>query len=206
MKVMKIREDVSIEQEIKKSRFICHLHRTGSEEEAREYLKQIRRKYPDATHHCTAMRIGAIVRSNDDGEPSGTAGRPMLDVLEGAGLDDVIAVVIRYFGGTLLGKGGLVRAYSSSVRLAVEKAQLVEVRKTGFYQLQADYTWTGRLESFFRQSSEATLLETEYGEQAVYYFLCERDLTTEFMELSSGALKPVFIETMETEAPIKSHN
>lgn len=205
MRHMKIRQDVQAEQEIKKSRFICRLHRCSSEQEARDWFKQVRREYPDATHHCTAMRIGSVVRSSDDGEPAGTAGRPMLDVLEGMDLDDVAAVVIRYFGGTLLGKGGLVRAYSSSVRLAAEQAELMEVRKTGFYQLSAGYEWTGKLEAFFR-SSAAVLLETEYGQEAIYYFLSEEDLTEELQALSSGMLKPVFIEEMDSEVPVKSHN
>lgn len=115
---------------VKRSRFIARIDRADSAEQARAVIGEVRAAMPDARHHCTAFIVpseGAlpISRSSDDGEPSGTAGRPMLDVLSGVPLVGVVAVVTRYFGGTLLGTGGLVRAYSQAVREALEGARLV---------------------------------------------------------------------------------
>ena len=117
------------EQEIKKSRFITHLAQTGSRQEALDYIKSIKSKYPDARHHCYAYIIGdpkvtTELSMSDDGEPSGTAGKPMLNVLLHHNLGNVVAVVVRYFGGTKLGKGGLNRAYSSSIIGALGVAEL----------------------------------------------------------------------------------
>lgn len=110
--------------EDKRSRFLAHAGPVASEAEARAFIEEIRRKYPDATHHVYAyiLRAGNILRWSDDGEPGGTSGQPTLSVLQGAGLTDVICVTARYFGGTLLGSGGLVRAYSAAARLAVSAA------------------------------------------------------------------------------------
>ena len=107
----------------KKSRFIATVIPVNEEEKALEFIEAMKKKYWDATHNCSAYVIGErgeTKRCSDDGEPSGTAGRPMLDVLEGEGLRNVAVVVTRYFGGTLLGTGGLVRAYSSAVRAGLE--------------------------------------------------------------------------------------
>lgn len=114
--------DGEAEIEVRNSRFRCTIRRVASEEAAREVVAQMRHQHWDARHHCSAFVVGPqadLQRSSDDGEPAGTAGAPMLEVLRGAELSDVVAVVTRWFGGTLLGAGGLVRAYSDSVREAV---------------------------------------------------------------------------------------
>jgi uncharacterized YigZ family protein len=114
------------ELEISRSRFLAHLARVGSEADAREVIDRVRAEHPRARHHCTAFVIGAdarVQRSSDDGEPGGTAGAPMLEALLSAGLRDVVAVVTRYFGGVLLGAGGLTRAYRSAVAEAVAQAK-----------------------------------------------------------------------------------
>ena len=112
------------EYEDKHSRFIGHVAPVGSEAEARALIESIRRRYPDATHHVYAYRLreGAVLRWSDDGEPGGTSGQPTLAVLQGAELWDVCCVTVRYFGGVLLGSGGLVRAYSAAARMAVAQA------------------------------------------------------------------------------------
>lgn len=119
---------VSHEFEVKRSRFITWIDRAGSEDGARALIHAAREAYPDARHHCSAFVLhveGAqpIERSSDDGEPSGTAGRPMLEVLKGSGMFDVAAVVIRYFGGTKLGTGGLVSAYTEAVADALPQVR-----------------------------------------------------------------------------------
>ena len=110
--------------EDKHSRFLSHVRPVTDEAQARAFLEEIRAKYPDATHHVYAylLREGNILRWSDDGEPGGTSGQPTLAVLQGAGLTDVMCVTARYFGGTLLGSGGLVRAYSAAARLALSAA------------------------------------------------------------------------------------
>ena len=122
-----VARDATAEVEDRGSRFLCTLRRVATEDDARALVAALRREHGDARHHCSAFVLGAdgaIQRSSDDGEPAGTAGAPMLDVLRGAGLSDVAAVVTRWFGGTLLGAGGLVRAYSDAVRGAVAEVDL----------------------------------------------------------------------------------
>ena len=150
----------------KKSRFIADLFYIESEEEAEAALARVRKEFYDARHHCSASVIAGspvILRSSDDGEPQGTAGHPMLDVLTGAGLVNVLAVVTRYFGGTLLGTGGLVRSYTKALQDALEKSIIIE-RKNGIpLTVTADYTSIGKLEYFFAKE-ELPALSKEYGE------------------------------------------
>lgn len=148
------------ELEIKRSRFITVLARTGGEEEARSLIAALRREFHDARHHCSAFVLGperGVQRSNDDGEPSGTAGIPMLEALlkrETApgttDLSDVTAVVVRYFGGILLGAGGLVRAYSESVSSALELAPLVRRQRLRICSVPVPHASAGRLENDLR--------------------------------------------------------
>ncbi|GAA0702649.1 YigZ family protein [Kitasatospora atroaurantiaca] len=148
-----IRRSGSHEIEIKKSRFICHLARVADEEEAQAFIAGIRKQYWDARHNCTAFVVGGEQpreRSNDDGEPGGTAGVPMLEVLRRRGLTDTVAVVTRYFGGIKLGAGGLVRAYGSAVSEAVDAIGLLERRPVALLAVSADHTRAGRLENDLR--------------------------------------------------------
>lgn len=121
---------VCVETQVKKSRFIAFLAPVSSRQEAQDYIASLRLQFPDATHHCSAFVAGApgggaAEAFDDDGEPSGTAGRPMLNVLQHKQIGEVVAVVVRYFGGVKLGAGGLVRAYGSAVQAACEQLQLV---------------------------------------------------------------------------------
>ena len=132
-----IANDGIVEEEIKKSRFICHLKRISSEEEGREYIAQIKKEHHKANHSCSAMIVGddgQIKRSSDDGEPSGTAGVPMLTVLEKQGLTNVVA------GGIKLGAGGLIRAYSGSVAHAIEEIGRVEVKELTGLTVELTYS------------------------------------------------------------------
>ncbi|HFI0594825.1 TPA: YigZ family protein [Streptococcus suis] len=127
-----IKEDGLVEEEIKKSRFICFMKRVTSEEEARDFINKIKKEHYKANHNCSAFILGEsmeIKRSSDDGEPSGTAGVPMLTVLENHELTNVVAVVTRYFGGIKLGAGGLIRAYAGAVANAVKNVGIVEVKE-----------------------------------------------------------------------------
>ncbi|GAA2155358.1 YigZ family protein [Kitasatospora kazusensis] len=153
-----IRGSGSHETEVKKSRFICHLARVADEDEAQAFVAGIRRQYWDARHNCTAFVVGGEhprERSSDDGEPGGTAGVPMLEVLRRRGLTDTVAVVTRYFGGIKLGAGGLVRAYGGAVSEAVDAVGLLERRPVALLAVAADHTRAGRLENDLRAAGYA---------------------------------------------------
>lgn len=144
----------------KKSRFIAEVFLVHSEEEAMQYLEQVRKKYWDARHHCWAYVIGeerVTERCSDDGEPSGTAGKPILEVIRGAGLHNIFVVVTRYFGGTLLGTGGLVRAYTESAREGISHSQII-TKIYGFkLRITTDYTGLGKIQYLLGQKGLTTL-------------------------------------------------
>lgn len=161
-----IAKDGIVEEEIKKSRFICHLKRVETEEEARAYITSIKKQHHKANHSCSAMIIGQtsdIKRSSDDGEPSGTAGVPMLTVLEKQELTNVVAVVTRYFGGIKLGAGGLIRAYAGSVANAIKEIGRVEVKRQEGLSIRLTYP---QYQTYANFLTEQGLLETETDFQA----------------------------------------
>jgi uncharacterized YigZ family protein len=166
VRYLTIARDVEVELEVKRSRFLCTLVRVQDEAAARTVVERLRKQHWDAGHHCSAIRIGptpgAVERSSDDGEPAGTAGAPMLDVLRGAGVSDVVAVVTRWFGGTLLGAGGLVRAYGDAVRTALDGAETLRRSLLREHVLELDHADAGRVESELRDRGIA-VLDTAYG-------------------------------------------
>lgn len=178
-----IRSDGESESEIKKSRFICALKRVYSEDEAKVFIAQKKKEHWKATHNCSAFVIGEksdIQRSSDDGEPSGTAGVPMLEVLKKQKLINVAAVVTRYFGGTKLGSGGLIRAYSHAVSQGLEKIGLVEGKLQQEIRLTISYPNLGSLQHFMEHNSY-TLQETIYEEQVEVICLVDEPKTEQFM-------------------------
>lgn len=157
--------EVRAELEVKRSRFLATVRRVADEQAALELVAEHRRLYHGARHHCSAFSIGPdqlLVRAGDDGEPSGTAGLPMLNVLTGAGLSDVAAVVTRYFGGTLLGAGGLARAYSGAVSKALDGAAFLRRRRQELFRLAVDPAQAGQLESALRGRGMA-IPDVRYG-------------------------------------------
>ncbi|MEX2805350.1 YigZ family protein [Streptococcus sp. H31] len=162
-----IKADGKSEEEIKKSRFICYLKRITDEQEARDFIAQIKKEHYKANHSCSAMIIGnqsQIKRSSDDGEPSGTAGLPMLSVLEKQELTNLVAVVTRYFGGTKLGTGGLIRAYSGAVAKALSAVGLVEVKELEGLEISLTYSqyqiWANFLQQEGLQEAETEFLDS----------------------------------------------
>lgn len=150
----------------KKSRFIAHVQSVHSEEEALEFLEGIRKKYWDARHHCYAYVIGErsqTQRCSDDGEPSGTAGKPMLDILLGEELHDTIVVVTRYFGGTLLGTGGLVRAYQGAAKAGLAASTIITKQWGRKLTIRTDYTGLGKIQYILGQRG-LSILDTQYTE------------------------------------------
>lgn len=162
-----IKENVSAELVEKKSKFIANLFYIESREEAEDIIKMQKKKYYDARHNCYAFRVlgedGIIEKSSDDGEPSGTAGAPMLNILSKMKITNVLVIVTRYFGGILLGTGGLVKAYSNSTKLALEKAEISMLEEGFVYKLELNYS---DLENFkyFMKNNEIKILKEEYFE------------------------------------------
>ncbi|PYF07602.1 YigZ family protein [Ureibacillus chungkukjangi] len=151
---------------ISKSRFIAYVNRAETEEEAIAFIESIKKLNSGATHNCSCYMIGEhdqIQKANDDGEPSGTAGVPMLEVLKKQGLKDTVVVVTRYFGGIKLGGGGLIRAYGKATTEGIDAAQVVERKLHHVMKISIDYTWLGKVENEIR-SSQYTLNEIQYAE------------------------------------------
>ena len=151
---------------VKKSRFIATLRPVESEEEAAAFLAEMRKKYWDATHNCFAYVIGErrqLMRCSDDGEPQGTAGKPMLDVLLGEELYDTAVVVTRYFGGTLLGTGGLVRAYSKAVQEGLACSRIITKYHGILTEVGTDYNGVGKLQYLFAQK-QVPVMDAQYAE------------------------------------------
>ena len=165
--------------EVKRSRFITRLARADSEDAARTVIAGVRATYPDARHHCTAFIIAVpdaqpIERSSDDGEPAGTAGMPMLEVLRGSGLSNVVAVVTRYFGGVLLGTGGLVRAYSDSVAAAVSGTPRVRPVVRRLVGLEVDAAEAGRVQGALMNRG-VDVVDADWGGASVLFTLSVDD-------------------------------
>ncbi|RSJ94018.1 YigZ family protein [Streptococcus mitis] len=167
MEFRTIKEDGQVQEEIKKSRFICHAKRVYSEEETRDFITAIKKEHYKATHNCSAFIIGErseIKRTSDDGEPSGTAGVPMLGVLENHNLTNVCVVVTRYFGGIKLGAGGLIRAYAGSVALAVKEIGIIEIKEQAGIAIQMSYTQYQEYSNFLKEH-DLMELETNFTDQ-----------------------------------------
>jgi len=203
-------EEIRREHIVVNSRFIATLAPVGNEPDAREFIKRIRSEFPDATHNVPAYIIGggnSITEfCSDDGEPSGTAGRPALAVLRGSGLGDAALVVTRYFGGTKLGKGGLVKAYTESAQMvvnaAVPRARRQKVHKV---QLVTPYPLLERVRLLVTQQEGAILSEdfTEYVTMTLQFPVGKMEnFQGTLQELSGGKLKAEIIETTETLIPM----
>ena len=185
----------------KKSRFIATVRPVESEEEASSFIAEMKKKYWNATHNCSAFVVGEhneIQRSNDDGEPSGTAGHPMLDVLLGEGIHNAAVVVTRYFGGTLLGTGGLVRAYSRSVQAGLAGCTVL-VKKKGFLlRMETDYTGIGKIQYILGQRG-LLITGSEYTDKVTVETLVpESDLSSLKEEITEGTSgRTLFAEEKE---------
>jgi uncharacterized YigZ family protein len=164
-----VARDAEAEIEVKRSRFLCTLARIEDEDVARGVVDRLRKRHWDAAHHCSAFVIGArgeVQRSSDDGEPAGTAGAPMLEVLRGHAVSDVVAVVTRWFGGSLLGAGGLVRAYGDAVRAGLEASGTLRRELVREHTLDVGHADAGRIESELRSRGVA-VLDVAYGARVV---------------------------------------
>lgn len=191
--------------EIEKSKFITYLARVFSEEEAKEYITRIQKMHPNANHHCYAFVIGEhneIQRSNDNGEPSGTAGVPMLESLRKNNMQDTLAITVRYFGGIKLGAGGLIRAYSKSVSQALQEATLTQTLPTTRYELRFSYDLIGRMDYFF-QEKNIVIQQKDYDEDVCYQYYTTLPLEAEIAEMTSGKYCPIVLAEEIIEVEVK---
>lgn len=176
----------------KKSRFIAHIAPAQTEEEAQDFVEKIKKQYWDARHNCWAYSIGEkqpALRCSDDGEPSGTAGKPMLEVLTGQELHNVVAVVTRYFGGTLLGTGGLIRAYTKSTQEGIKASTIIEKRLGQKMSLTCDYTTSGKIQ-YLTATDHIPVLDTIYTDNVTFEMIIPVEdvemMEKKFMEASMG--------------------
>ena len=193
-----IKENVSAELVEKKSKFIANLFYVETRKEAEALIKSINKKYHDARHNCYAYRIissdGIIEKSSDDGEPSGTAGAPMLTILSKNNLANVLVVVTRYFGGILLGTGGLVKSYSGACALALEKAQIIEKDIADVYEMEIRYTDINKFKHYAK-NNEILILKEEYLTDIVLHIAIKNEnLLNNISENGINVKKMKFIE------------
>lgn len=187
------------EYEEKKSRFIANVAPADSLEEAVAFIESIKKKYYDARHNCSAFIIGRnkeITRCSDDGEPGGTAGKPMLEVLLGAEVTNVVAVVTRYFGGTLLGTGGLVRAYTQAVQAGLLDAETATMRYGSEMTIQIDYTDVGKVQ-YLLSSRQILVSESRYSDKVEFDIRIPKEQEEE--------VKKALTEATAARAGIKSN-
>lgn len=206
-------EQPETDLEIKRSHFLARAARTDSEAEARAFITSVRADHPTARHHCSAFIIdvpGAqpIERSSDDGEPSGTAGQPMLEVLRGSGLTNTTVVVTRYFGGTLLGTGGLVRAYTDATHDGLNAASKVTLETRFLWEVPINFTLAGRLEADLRANPDLLVEDTQWTASNAVLHLTTRSadpapLTELLAALTAGEATPLAAGERVVELPVR---
>lgn len=182
-----IKDNISAEIVEKKSKFIANIFYVESQEEANKCIEEIRKKYFDARHNCFAYSIlaeeGIVNRFSDDGEPSGTAGSPMLNILNSNNITNTLVIVTRYFGGILLGTGGLVRAYSDAAKKAIDSTDLVDIEKGKEVLIEISYQDVEKLKYYLNKNS-ISIRDTIYKENVEVYVDIENE---KFDELTSNS-------------------
>ena len=210
MEFRTIKEDGQVQEEIKKSRFICHIKRVATENEARNFIQAVKKEHYKATHNCSAFILGErseMKRSSDDGEPSGTAGVPMLGVLENQQLTNVCAVVTRYFGGIKLGAGGLIRAYSSNVALAIKDIGIVHIKEQLGLRIALSYSQYQELPNFLKANhlQEQDTSFTEQVQTTIFVDKNDKDSMIEgLIELFNGKVDITDQGLRKVEVPVPS--
>jgi uncharacterized YigZ family protein len=193
---------------IERSRFIGYAQRVTTEEEAAAFVAMIKKKHWDATHNCSAFVIGEhdqIQRSSDDGEPSGTAGKPILECIKKNGVKDTVVVVTRYFGGIKLGAGGLVRAYTAGTVIALQAAGIVVHTLHQKISVQVEYSWWGKLENELR-IGEHRVVGTDFTDKVTAHVLIpdghQDDFVARMIDLTNGQAVVTLGEKEYVELPV----
>lgn len=165
----------------KKSRFIAHVHPVKNEEEAVAFINEIKKKHWDARHNCMAYIINGNSKFSDDGEPSGTAGKPMLDVLSGRNITNAVVVVTRYFGGVLLGTGGLVRAYQKATIEGLEHSVVAEKQCGSRFVIVTDYNGLGKIQ-YLAGNENVNIMQVDYADNVSITVVCEQSICDGFIK------------------------
>ncbi len=176
--------------EIKKSKFYTLLYKIDNESDIDKYLKEVKNNYKDATHYCYAYKINCIKKCSDDGEPSGTAGLPILEVLDKKNIDNILCVVVRYFGGIKLGAGGLIRAYANSVKEAIQNNEIVELIEGYEIKLETNYENKKDIEYIFKNN----INKVDYLENIIYILKIKKDDLDKLSKYNYKIINEILIE------------
>lgn len=182
------------EYEIKKSKFITLLYPIQNIEEVDNYLKRVKNTYKDATHYCYAYKLGSTQKFSDDGEPGGTAGLPMIEILNKRELDNILCIVVRYFGGIKLGASGLTRAYAKAVRNAIDCNQIVEMVDGYFIQVIVDYDEQKQCDYLWKN----WIIQKDFQEKIIYKLEIKKDKIVEFQNYNFQILETKQIKKKES--------
>lgn len=188
--MLSIKENSVYIYEIKKSKFITLLFRIDNINEVNTYLEKVKKEYKDATHYCYAYKINNLKKASDDGEPSGTAGAPILEVLDKKNLNNILCIVVRYFGGIKLGAGGLLRAYSTSVREAISNNNIVNLIDSYIIKISTNYDNKKTIEYYFKDN----IIEAEYTDNIVYILNIKKEDISKIEKYDYEIIKESFIE------------
>lgn len=204
MEYITIKDEVTNEIEIEKSRFICHLKRVNNKEEADEFINKINKLHYKATHNCYCYSLysPSYQKCSDDGEPQGTAGVPMLDAIKKANINNIVAVVTRYFGGIKLGAGGLIRAYTNAVSEALKVSNLLRVKEYTHYEVEFDYNLINVLEKYFNQNN-IKVLNKDYDLTVKYlFYIDDPNIKETLNNLTLGKIKFIneYLDYIEEKA------
>lgn len=187
-----IKENSTYQYEIKKSKFITLLYKVNNISEVDTIISKIKDNYSDATHCCFAYKIDNIQKFSDDGEPGGTAGLPIMEVINKKNLDYILCIVVRYFGGIKLGAGGLVRAYSKAVRDAIDNNKIIELEEGYLIKIESSYEKQKELDYLFSKNN----VKKEYHEKVIYYIeISSNDLSS--INYDYEILKQIYIEKVQ---------
>ena len=190
-----IRNNIDDEQIIKNSRFITRLVKITKKDEVEDILNNVKKEYPKATHYCYAYIVNDYKKASDDGEPGGTAGMPILNVLEKEDMTSVIAIVVRYFGGIKLGAGGLVRAYSSSVRDALKKADRILLIEGVQIKITIPYDKQNELNYILKDSE---IVDKTFTDKVTYIINCSKEMSEKLHQYNPIIIKETYIEKKDS--------
>ena len=190
-----IRNNIDDEQIIKNSRFITRLVKITKKDEAEDILNNVKKEYPKATHYCYAYIVNDYKKASDDGEPGGTAGMPILNVLEKEDMTSVIAIVVRYFGGIKLGAGGLVRAYSSSVRDTLKKADKILLIEGVQIKITIPYDRQNELNYILKDNE---IVDKTFTDKVTYIINCSKEMSEKLHQYNPIIIKETYIEKKDS--------
>lgn len=185
-----IKENIVDKYEIKQSKFITLLYKINSIDDINMYLQEVKNNYKDATHYCYAYKFNGSQKFSDDGEPGGTAGLPIVEVLNKKNINNVLCIVVRYFGGIKLGAGGLVRAYTKAVCNAIDKCQIIILDKGYLIRINLNYDEQKKYDYLFKDK----IIKKEFNNQITYYIKISKDELEKINNINFEILENIYIE------------